>query len=232
MKENTYFLPMKPVEKVWGWGYLLMQLLLIPSLLTGLNELLPKPLGEDALNFVFFSLNFVVILLIFHRFLGYSFLHALVHPIAVLFWTALALAGYLGTQYILEELLKRFLPAFSNPNNTAIAQLTHQNWTLMAIGTVVLVPVVEECFYRGLMFRGLFYRSAWAAYLLSMLMFAAIHVVGYVGTAAWTTLAIAFFQYLPAGFFLAWSYDRSQTIAAPILIHALVNAKAIWLLPR
>ena len=35
-------------------------------------------------------------------------------------------------------------------------------------------------------------------------------------------------QYLPAGLCLAWSCIRGQTIFAPIVIHALVNAVGIY----
>ena len=31
-------------------------------------------------------------------------------------------------------------------------------------------------------------------------------------------------QYLPAGLILAWSYEKSQTLAAPIAIHTIINA--------
>lgn len=230
MKENTYFLPMKPGEKVWGWGYLFIQLLLIPTLLTSLNGLLPTPLEEETLNFCFFCLNFSAIVLIFHRFLGYSFLHAVLHPFISILWILLGLTACLGVEYILNGLLERFLPEFVNPNNAVLSQMTQTQWDLMAIGTVGLVPIVEECFYRGLIFRGLYYRSTPAAYLLSILCFCAIHVAGYWGTVPPLTVIIAFCQYIPAGLFLAMSYDHSKTIAAPIIIHALLNARAVWLL--
>jgi len=35
---------------------------------------------------------------------------------------------------------------------------------------------------------------------------------------------------MPAGLCLAWSYTKSDTIFAPIVIHALVNATAIGFL--
>ena len=41
-------------------------------------------------------------------------------------------------------------------------------------------------------------------------------------------MLMALLQYLPAGLCLAWSYAKSDTIFAPILIHALVNAWGIY----
>ena len=40
---------------------------------------------------------------------------------------------------------------------------------------------------------------------------------------------MAFLQYLPAGLCLAWAYTKADTIFAPILIHAAVNAVSIGL---
>ena len=60
-------------------------------------------------------------------------------------------------------------PDFSNVNDTSIMELTQQNYTLMAIGTVLLVPVVEETLYRGVVFGSLYKRSRVAAYTVSTL---------------------------------------------------------------
>ena len=40
---------------------------------------------------------------------------------------------------------------------------------------------------------------------------------------------MAFLQYLPAGLCLAWAYTKADTIFAPILIHAIINAVSIGL---
>ena len=93
----------------------------------------------------------------------------------------------------------------------------------MVIGTVVLVPPAEECLFRGLIFRSLYKKSHWAAYILSILAFAVIHIIGYIGQYSPLELVMAFLQYLPAGLCLAWSCVRSETIYAPILIHAAIN---------
>ena len=39
---------------------------------------------------------------------------------------------------------------------------------------------------------------------------------------------MCFVQYLPAGLMLAWSYEKSNTIVTPILIHTVINAIAIY----
>ena len=89
------------------------------------------------------------------------------------------------------------------------------------------MPLAEEMLYRGLIFRNLWQDSKVAAYLLSMAAFAAIHVLGYIGSEDIATLLVCFLQYLPAGLCLAWTYTKADNIFAPIVVHALVNAIAI-----
>ena len=99
---------------------------------------------------------------------------------------------------------------------------------LMTLGTVVLVPPVEECLYRGLIFRRLYGVNKWAAYIVSIVVFALIHIIGYIGSYSPLELCMAVLQYLPAGLCLAWAYTKGGTIFAPIFIHAFVNAVGIY----
>ena len=79
----------------------------------------------------------------------------------------------------------------------------------------------------GLIFRNLYGKSRWAAYIVSILVFAIIHIIGYIGKYSALELLMAVLQYLPAGLCLAWSYAKADTIFAPILIHAAINAGSI-----
>ena len=81
--------------------------------------------------------------------------------------------------------------------------------------------------YRGLIFRELSQTSKAAAYLVSMAAFAAIHVLGYIGSEDLGRLVLCFIQYLPAGLCLAWTYTKADNIVAPMVVHAIVNAVAI-----
>ena len=96
----------------------------------------------------------------------------------------------------------------------------------------MLVPLAEECFFRGLLFRNLYSWSPVAAYLISMAAFSAIHVVGYIGTASPLHLLVSFLQYLPAGYCLAWCYHQTGTIITPIIMHTLTNAMSVYYLLR
>lgn len=210
-------------ETIAGAVYLAFQLLLLPTLLTWFNNRLAQPLNEGELNFVYYLVNFMAMLLIFHDFLGRSARQVGQHPIYFVEALILGFVFYYACNWLTTWLIGQLVPNFSNYNDEAIAAMSSTNYFLMFIGTVVLVPPVEECVFRGLIFRNLYSKSPWAAYIVSILAFAIIHIIGYIGKYSPLELLMAVLQYLPAGLCLAWSYTKADTIFAPILIHAAIN---------
>ena len=210
-------------ETVWGFCYLAIQLLVLPELLPLLNSLLSHPLNDAELNFVFYMINFIAVLLIFHDFLASAATQAVRHPAYLCQAVILGLAAYYACLIVTQWVVGLLVPTFSNYNDSAIASMRGESRMLVLISTVVLVPPVEECLYRGLIFRNLYKKSHWAAYVISMLAFAMIHILGYVGQYSPLELLMAVLQYLPAGLCLAWSYTKADTIFAPILMHAAIN---------
>jgi len=210
-------------ETISGFVYLAFQFLVLPRFLYWCNGQISHALSEAELNFVFYMINFMAMLLIFHDFLGRSARQAAQHPAYFCQAVILGFVAYYACRYVTTELVQLLVPSFTNYNDAAIAEMRRGNSFLMLIGTVVLVPPFEECMYRGLIFRNLYGKSRWAAYLVSMLVFAIIHIIGYIGQYSALELLMALLQYLPAGLCLAWSYTKADTIFAPILIHAAVN---------
>ena len=214
-------------EKIQGWLYMAFFLLVLPALLQFLNTKLAAPMNEGTLNFVFYCVNFLAVCSIFRRFLRDSL---------VAMWrdlwnfaqaVVLGYVAYWACSKVMDFAMSYLLPSFQNINDSALTEMAHANYTLMAIGVVLLVPLAEEVLYRGLIFRNLYRSSQVAAYLVSMAAFAAIHVLGYIGSESVTTLVVCFLQYLPAGLCLAWTYTKADNIFAPVIVHALVNAIAI-----
>lgn len=216
-------------ETIGGFCYLVFELVFLPSILSWLNGRLDSPLSAAELNFVFYLVNFIAILLIFHDFLGRGLNQVAQHPAIFCQAVILGAAAYYACNWATSWAVRQLVPGFSNYNDQAIASMLGTNRMLMIVGTVILVPPVEECLYRGLIFRNLYGKSRWAAYIASILAFAIIHILGYIGTYSPLELLMAFLQYLPAGLCLAWAYTKADTIFAPILIHALINAISIGL---
>lgn len=228
MKRNRSFAgSLGSGETIGGFCYLVFLLLFLPGILSWLNTQLTAPLNQAELNFVFYLINFIAILLIFHSFLGRGLNQVAQHPALFCQAAVLGLAAYYACTWAFSRIAAYLMPGFTNYNDAAIAEMLKGNFFLMAVGTVILVPPVEECLYRGLIFRNLYGKSRWAAYIVSILAFSVIHIIGYIGTYTPVQLLMAFVQYLPAGLCLAWCYTKADTIFTPIVVHAVINAISI-----
>ena len=214
-------------EVLLGWLFLICQLSVLPAALVIGNGLLPVSLDLSALNFVMFVINFCLCFAVFHRFLIASAKRAAFSPLRCLFYGALALGIYYIAGFLIGLFIGFVNPDFANANDASIQSMAEENYSLIAFGTVFLVPIAEECLYRGLLFCGFHRKSRILAYLLSTLVFALIHVSGYIGVVSWPVLALSLLQYLPAGLSLAWAYEKTDTIWTPILMHMTINLLSI-----
>lgn len=210
-------------ETIFGAIYFLLQLLVVPGIIVAVNFMLPNPMSEAMLNFICFAVNFLVVTLIFRKYLLANFAPVKAYPWHILRWAGIGFLIYMAGNAVFGFLVPIIDPDFANINDAVIAGMVEGNFGLMTVGTVILVPVVEECFYRGLIFRNIYEKSPVWAYIVSMVLFSLAHVLGYVTIMDLPTLLLSFFQYLPAAFALAWSYRKSGSIYTPILIHMTVN---------
>lgn len=216
-----------PTEKVLGFGYWGLQLLVIPAALSLVIPYFHIALSETQLNFAFFALNFLCMTVIMHRFLGQSAKLGFARPLRVLQSAFFGFALFWVSSIAMGMLFTYLIPDFANVNDASIAQMATESYTLTAIGTVLLAPVAEELMYRGVIFGTLYGRSRFLAHAVTCILFAAIHVVGYIGYYTPLTLLLCFVQYIPAGLCLSWAYVRSGNIFAPILMHIAVNQTTI-----
>ena len=210
-------------ETIQGWIFLLISVFALPTVIFHTVALLKLPLSEAELNILYFFVDFIVTVILFRRFLMASFKKMLASLWRTLRFAALGFILYYVAMILLSQVIVRILPDFSNVNDAAIGELSQDHYSLMALCTVFLVPVTEETLYRGLLFQSFQRKNRLFAYGLSTVVFAGIHVCGYIGLYDWLTLLLCFVQYLPAGIALAWAYEKADTIFAPILIHLTIN---------
>ena len=232
MKQS--FLPIALTHKETRNGFLYMafSLIALPWLLEEGNSYLSAPLSQGKINFLYYFLNFAVMVWLCRKFLTQSLKFALKLPFPVIWYGIL---GYLGSKALgelLGILTLLIYPNFSNVNDATVISMLREDSQLIIWGTVFLVPVVEELFFRGLIFRNLASRNHVAAYLVSMALFSLIHVAGYIGAYSPLHLLLCFLQYLPASFCLCWCYCQTGTIITPIFMHALTNAMSVYYLMR
>jgi hypothetical protein len=90
---------------------------------------------------------------------------------------------------------------------------------LAVLSIVILAPIAEETFFRGVVFNA-FRREGgrrWA-YLGSSVLFAVIHVS-----------LVAVVPIFLLGLALAWVYERTGSLLAPMTMHAVVNGVSVLL---
>lgn len=218
---------MTRAERTLGFAFLPIQILILPVLLVQGNLIVGSPLSPAQLNFALFALDFFCITVIFRQFLWQSMHQALSAPWQLLRYAGAGLLLYWISSFVVNYFIVTVYPDFSNVNDASISQLTQENYALVSVGTVLLVPVTEEALYRGVVFGSIYKHNRIAGYAVSALIFAALHVVGYVGNFAPVHLLLCFLQYIPAGLCLAWAYVMADTIWAPILMHIAINQMGI-----
>lgn len=106
----------------------------------------------------------------------------------------------------------------------AVRALSDSIWLWAGLGlfVVVLAPITEEIFFRGVLYNALKRRlgHGWAAPINGVI-FAAIHL-------SW----IGFLPRLLMGWLLANFYQRSGSLWVPIIAHGVNNAAALIVLSR
>ena len=215
-------------SELWlGWIWLLFELFLLPTLLVMANAWANSPLGSAWLNFIYFCINFVAVLVIFRKLLGHNIIHLGNNFPRCLKAAFLGFCVYYVTTLAMNNLIQFLYPGFSNINDSNVASMARLDYIPMVIGTVILVPVTEEVLVRGLVFRGLYGQNRFLGYVLSTAVFCGIHIISYIGSADPLTLTLCFIQYIPASLCLAWAYAEADNIFAPILIHTAVNLMGI-----
>ena len=214
-------------EALWGFVYLLVELLALPAALRNLNGLLPTPLSESWLNFLYFVTNAFFVICIFHKTIQSSLAQAGKH-MGLFLKTALGGFGlYLLCTLAVGALLRTLAPDYANLNDGQVLLQLGSDFTIMAISAILLAPLAEELLHRGLVFGALYSVHPIAAYSISAAFFSLIHILGYIGQYTPLHLLLAFLQYLPAGLILARAYKKSGSIFCPIVIHTAINTLAL-----
>ena len=209
-------------EQVAGFCYLPFYVSLLSVLLQHLSGLLGLELTQLQHNICYFSINCIIIWIIFHNFLIRSFR-------GIRFWELvqaliLGFVMYYVGNFLYAALMTWLKIDLTNYNDKIITMLIEQGRIPMIICGVILVPIVEETLTRGLIFGVIRRKSRVAAYIISILFFSAIHVWQYVRVDNIRSILFAALQYVPAGIALGWTYEKSNTIWAPILLHMTINA--------
>ncbi len=229
MANSKSFSPeLSRAEQTAGLCFLPFYVVLLPLGIKHLSRLLSLNLTDLQINICWFVLNFLVVWIIFHNFLLRSFRNIRFWEFvqALILGAALYYAGNLLFGLLVEWLgvdIGRF-------NDETLVALAAENRTVMILCVVILAPMVEETLVRGLIFGSIRKKNRIAAYVISIALFAAIHVWQYIPVEGIGSVALAALPYLPAGIALAWTHEKANTVWAPIVLHGVINAAAFGIM--
>ena len=216
-------------ERVLGWIYLPFHVILLPLLL---GVLLYALTGEEPdsmkMNLLYFGIGLLVMVLGMWKYLKLSYRRVQDN-----------ILGFFGTllrAYVLSVALTLIYGAVTqllgtppSPNQDMVEDIAVGNMNQMFAMAVLMVPIVEECLFRGVIFGSIRGKNRILAYVVSVLAFSLYHVWQYaVAYQDWTML-LGMLQYFPISIALTYAYDRSGTIWAPIFLHMLNNALSLSL---
>ena len=223
-------------EIIAGWIWWLMFLIgtevlvVICFSLLGhdLREISESPKLYSYVNLSVGLINLIATVIIFHRFLIDQFRRLRQRGPKVLLDVLLGVAVYLGASYAASYLAQFLVAVFGveyhNANQEAVEQLVSVTPAIGLFLACFEAPITEELLNRGLIFNPICRRNRVLAYIVSMLAFSAIHVVGAAPYQPVMVSVVSLVTYCGPGFALAWIYERSGTIWAAIFLHATINA--------
>lgn len=213
-------------ERRRGWVFFVLYLLVFPYLNGWAQRLLmgdgEAPVAEA--NVVYYALLFALALLVFWTFLrhGFTLLLDWLPENLFAFFTGLLGAGAL-------RFLVMLLPY---PVEDPARMQYLQEYAMAPAATVALVvlliPLIEETLFRGLLFGSLRHYSRPLAYVVTVLLYALACVWRYALDLGDPRYLLLLVQYLPMSLALAWCYDNGGSIWSTVGLHMTINAVMLY----
>ena len=229
MEKLKFSTPIKKHETIIGWIYLFLHIFVIGELLFRLNYRLSLGLDNAGVNFAYYAVGFVILLIFLFSFLKKSFGDLCENPGKSATSVILGYAAVYAMNIAVSMLISLIETGSVNPNESAIDELIPLNPNVMKAIAVFLAPVVEETLFRGVVFGSIRKSSRVIAYIVSTLLFSVYHIWSYVAFGLDWSVLIYVLEYVPASIALAWCYERSRNIWAPIFLHMAINFVAVSL---
>ena len=225
---------MTHTERLAGTIFFIVYLLVMPLLadrLFALTEvLLDTQIDAGMQSTLYYYILLGVTLLIFHSFVGSTttkFFDNLNRSFSSLFFGLLV---FYGANELIYRLFHVFFHSRVNLNDTTIAAQVSAAPRTTALIVIFLAPFVEEVLFRGLVFGCVKEKSRVVAYAVSSLLFAFAYVWSFALSGWDMSYLTLMLQYLVPGVVFAWAYDRSGTLWTAVLLHAIVNALALFVI--
>ena len=210
---------LSPGEWLRGGALSVLYVALFPFLMVQRSAWEELPVAES--NVVYYLISVLLGFALFSGLWKRNLDRLLTRPGRNLASVAAGLAAWIAL-----DLLVRQIPLpVRNPNESGYALEYLLSPRATGLIVVVLMPMVEELLFRGVLFGGVRRYSRGAAYLLSAGLFALYCVWQFAfsyGRLDLRYLLLAV-QYLPAGVLLSWCYERGGSLWSAVLLHMAVN---------
>lgn len=121
---------------------------------------------------------------------------------------------------------KIFGEVSSNENQTQVVELIKNFPLLGVVFTVIAAPIIEELTYRYYLFKGLEKRNIVLAFVVTVFLFAAMHLIPSIGSENFIQDLRSLPAYLIASFILTLAYYRHEKLFVPIFAHVFYNGFA------
>lgn len=225
MDDRIFTSRMSRAQTVLTLLWLPVHCLLLPVLYAFLFVRGLLVVDEVTANLLIYAVSALVLTLVLRRFFRRDFDALCDRPLSLIF---LVLGAYFFSRFC-ENLIGLLLSAFSltgtSDNNEAVIEMAKTSIGPTAAMSVFLAPIVEESIFRGAIFGSLRRRSRFWAYAVSIFSFCLYHVWQHVFLDPQQLLYMLL--YVPASFFLAWVYERTDSIWSSIFLHMLTNGVAM-----
>lgn len=217
-------------ELIRGWIFFALYLFFFPWLMGWVQRSYQGEFLVAEANVVYYFLLAVLTFVVFWSFLrrGFGLLLDWLPENLLALVTGLIGAGILN-------LLVRLIPLpVRNPNLINYPEQYYFAPTATIFILVVLMPLVEEPLFRGLLFGAVRGYSRVLGYVLSIVgysLYCASQFVYAYGTLDLRYLLLAV-QYAPTALGLTWCYDRGGSIWSTIALHMLLNGLSLLFILR
>lgn len=223
---------MNNLERALGGVFFAIYLIVLPftadSLFTGLSQLLGRSIPDNIRNIIFYYTLFALTLMIFWNYLGRVSEYFFSNFWQTLWSVCLGLVGFYGLNELSYRILDTLLSGLTNLNDITISAQIHDAPRSTALIIIFLAPFVEEVLFRGYVFGNIRSTNRIAAYAVSCLLFAFLHVWQFAVINQSLSYFLLMLQYLVPGLVLCWVYEHSGTLWGSILLHMCVNALSVW----
>ena len=223
---------MTSAEQIAGVILFVIYLLVLPFVTAPFFRLLERLWGANISpaveNMIYYYLLFAVTLIIFHRFIARTSRLLVDNLTGAIKTLVLGLVALYGLNELAFRLINLVLGNQTNLNDHTISAQIQDAPRVTALIIVLLAPFVEEVLFRGLVFGNLRHKNRMAAYIVSALLFALLHVWQFAVVQQDITYFLVMLQYLVPGAVLAWAYEHSGTLWTSVGLHAAANALALW----